>query len=177
VDIHVHQATVRYNENGGHECPPYVRYSAGNVKIAKLKDLSLNEWQVLLSSMFLLPTIALTLRLKGYKWTRALLQKRIPERGKSSTDDLSSDSQLQTAKSVARMVSVAAGHGPYRANCLKRSLATWWLLQRRGIAAELNIGVNTDPGDFNAHAWVEFMGNTLVENDDVRQRYSSFGPQ
>ncbi len=75
------------------------------------------------------------------------------------------------------MVSVAANNGPYRANCLKRSLATWWLLQRRGIDAELNIGVNKDEEKFNAHAWVEYMGNTLVEADDVTERFSTFGPQ
>jgi hypothetical protein len=158
-------------------CEKFLRYSASNVKFSKLKDLSATEWQVLLTSTLLLPSIALALRLKGYKWTRNFLHKRIPKQGNSPNDAPSPADQLQTARSVARMVSVAAGHGPYRANCLKRSLATWWLLQRRGIAAELNIGVNTDAGDFNAHAWVEYMDCTLVESDEVKQRYSTFGPQ
>jgi hypothetical protein len=127
----------------------------------------------------LLPLIALALHFKGFKWTRAFLQKRIPESSnlRSNAEVPNLQNALQSAQSVARMVSAAANHGFYRTNCLKRSLATWWLLQRRGIKAELNIGVNKDAGDFSAHAWVEFMGNTLVDSDDVTKRYSTFGPQ
>jgi hypothetical protein len=143
-----------------------------NKRLTQLKALSAEERQVLLASLVLLPSIALALRLKGFKWTRGFLQKRIPE-----TKNTTTGTKLATSQSVARMVSAAANHGPYRANCLKRSLATWWLLQRRGIAAELNIGVNKDAADLNAHAWVEYMGNTLIEADDVEERYSTFGPQ
>ena len=145
----------------------------------QLKALSVGEWQVLLTSFLLLPSIALALRFKGFKWTREMLQKRIPKTAGHPPDGETSNPQntLPTAQSVARMVSAAANHGLYRANCLKRSLATWWLLQRRGIRAELNIGVNKDDGDFSAHAWVSYMGNTLVEAGDVTERYSAFGPQ
>jgi len=142
-----------------------------NKQLTQLKALSAEEWQVLLTSMALLPLIALALRWKGYKWTRAFLQQRIPQ-GKN----LPPVDELSTAQSVARIVSITAKHGPYQANCLKRSLVTWWLLQRRGIAAELNIGVNTDATDFNAHAWIEINGNALMEADDVREQFSTFGP-
>ncbi len=72
------------------------------------------------------------------------------------------------------MVVAAARHGPYRANCLKQALATWWLLLRRGIATDLKIGVNREDGDFNAHSWVEYRGTVLMEADDVGDRYSTF---
>lgn len=149
------------------------------MRLSKLKALSVGEWQILLTSLLLLPCIALALRFKGFKWTRDFLQKRIPKATNSLPDDDVSNFQntLSTAQSVARMVSAAANHGLYRPNCLKRSLATWWLLQRRGVRAELNIGVNKDGGDFSAHAWVEYMDKTLVEADDVRKRFSTFGPQ
>jgi len=148
-----------------------------DMRLGKLKALSVKEWQVLLISMVLLPSIALALRFRGYKWTRAFLQKHIPERDGPGPDVETSnpENSLLTAQSVARMVSIAANNGPYRANCLKKSLATWWLLARREIATELNIGVNKDGGDFSAHAWVEYRGNTLVEADDVTDRYSKFG--
>jgi len=146
-------------------------------RLKQLKALTTQERKILLSSSLLLPTIAAALRLKGYKWTRAFLQKRIPSGSKLSAKNEAPQDAMQTANSIARMVAIAARHGLYRANCLKRSLLTWWLLQRRGIAAELNIGVNNDDGDFNAHAWVEYRGNTLVEADDVTEKYSSFGPQ
>jgi hypothetical protein len=152
-----------------------------NKRFTQLKSLTKQEWQVLLSSLLLLPLIAMALRIRGFKWTRKILQNRIPHPPDSTNDSepLSTDTndKLTTSLCVARMVSVAANHGPYRANCLKRSLATWWLLQRRGIAAELNIGVNKDSNNFKAHAWVEYMGNTLIKADDITEQYSTFGPQ
>ena len=123
----------------------------------------------MLAAMVLLPLIALALKTKGVKWTRSFLsqhsntKKVVPE-----------ELQLEVARSVARMVSVAAHHGLYRTNCLKKSLAAWWLLARRGIESELKIGVNKDEGKFNAHAWVEYRGNVLVDTADVGERFSSF---
>jgi len=139
-------------------------------RIQQLQALSADEWRVLLLSMPLLPMIALVLQLKGFKWTQALLSNH--SNPKSSIPE---DEQLKMAQSIARMVSAAANHGPYRANCLKKSLATWWLLERRGIATELNIGVNKEAGDFNAHAWVEYRGNVLIDSSDVGERFSAFG--
>ena len=143
-------------------------------RITQLRALTTEERRVLLASLFLLPAVTLTLRLKGYRWTRAFLHKRIPEHDALITN---SQNPLPRAQSVARMVTIAARHGPYHANCLKQSLVTWWLLQRRGIAAELNIGVNKQSGEFSAHAWVEYSGNTLIKADDTSDQYSTFGPQ
>lgn len=143
-----------------------------NKRLTQLKALSTEEWQLLLSSLLLLPAIALALRLRGLKWTQAFLQNRAKD-----YDTARSQDTLKTAESVARMVGIAARHGPYRANCLKQSLATWWLLLRRGIVSDLKIGVNTDAGDFSAHAWVEYRGNVLLEADNVGDHYSTFDPQ
>jgi len=77
------------------------------------------------------------------------------------------------AERTARMVYVAANHGPYRANCLKRSLVIWGLLRRRGIPAELRIGVNNGEKIFQAHAWVESMGVVLAEPAGVNPAFQS----
>lgn len=140
-----------------------------NKRFTQLKELSASEWQVLLTSLPLLALIALALNTKGYKWTRAFLQSRVPDCAPTPTQ-----STLETAQATARMVAVAARYGPYRANCLKQALTTWWLLLRRGITTDLKIGVNREDGDFNAHSWVEYRGTVLVEADDVGDRYSTF---
>ena len=141
-------------------------------RLEQLRELSIVEWQVLLQSMLLLPLIALALKLKGLKWTRARISSR-------SKPDLSvpDDEQLEIARSVARMVYAAAHHGPYRTNCLKKSLATLWLLRRKGIAANLKIGVNKEVADFSAHAWLEYQGKVLVDPVDVGKRFSAFDSQ
>ena len=138
-------------------------------RLKQLKELKLSEWQVMLTAMLLLPLIALALKMKGVKWTQRFLADH-----RKTGLPAPEGQQLEKAQSVARMVSVAANHGLYRTNCLKKSLVTWWLLARRGIKTELKIGVNKDEGEFSAHAWVEYQGNVLVDTADVGERFSAF---
>ena len=140
-------------------------------QLKQLEELTLNEWRVLLLAMLLLPMIALTLKSIGFRKAQTFLSKHLPKKPKISIHE---DMQLEEARSVARMVSVAANHGPYHANCLKRSLLVWWLLGRRGIATDLKIGVNKDPEDFSAHAWIEYRGNILIDATGIEDRFSAF---
>jgi hypothetical protein len=51
------------------------------------------------------------------------------------------------------------GRGP----CLAQALAGQWLLRRRGLPAELCIGVVRRPGEeLLAHAWVEIDGMVVI---------------
>ena len=78
------------------------------------------------------------------------------------------------AACVARMVRLAAQHGPYRANCLKQSLVIWWLLQRHGVESKLRIGVRKEAAVLEAHAWVECFGQPLNDGPDIQQRFFPF---
>ena len=136
-------------------------------RLGQLMALSLHEWRLLLASMLLLP-------LSGFKSTQKIMSRFLPVvRGK----DVSEGHTFAGAGVIARMVSVAARHGIYRANCLKQSLVLWWLLGRRGIPSEIKIGVNKEgAGPLNAHAWVECDGQALNDSEDGRQRFSAFEP-
>ena len=140
-------------------------------RLKQLEELTFTEWRVLLSAILLLPMIALVLKSIGFKKTQTFLSNHLTKKPKISIHE---DMQLEEAESVARMVSIAANHGFYSANCLKKSLLTWWLLGRRGIATELKIGVNKETGGFNAHAWVEYRGNVLIDATDIEDRFSAF---
>ena len=72
------------------------------------------------------------------------------------------------------MVQVAARHSPFHLLCLPRSLALWWLLRRQGIGSDLRIGVTPKESRLEAHAWVEFMGVALNDQDDVHERFAPF---
>lgn len=140
-------------------------------RLRQLAQLSGSDWKVLLASLLLLPATALSLRLKGFNWTRQLLEKL----GRESTDAPSSQEyRLEEAKRTAYLVSVAASHGIYRANCLKKALVTHWLLQRRGISTDLKIGINNDMRQFGAHAWLEYRGQLLIDSEDTRDRFTAF---
>jgi len=63
---------------------------------------------------------------------------------------------------AARVVEALAPLYPLNATCLKKSLVLFWILRRRGIPAELRLGVRKIHDDFTAHAWLEFRGRVLL---------------
>jgi hypothetical protein len=73
---------------------------------------------------------------------------------------------------TARHLVLAAAFYPRRALCLEQSLALYVLLRRRGVAAELKIGVQPLP--FQAHAWVEVGGRALQEHGVQPSQFATF---
>lgn len=79
---------------------------------------------------------------------------------------------LAEAQAVARIVQAAASRNPLRASCLARSIVLVHQLRRRGLAAEIRIGVAKPDGRFAAHAWVEHDGVALAETEASRDAYA-----
>jgi len=129
-------------------------------RINQLMALSFEERRLLLVSIVLLPLTALALYIIGFKKTKVLMTKFIPLHAEHSK---SGSVQLKIAERVARMVTIAANHSFYSANCLKKALVIWWLLKREGITTELKIGVKKEADNLQAHAWVELNGTPLTD--------------
>jgi hypothetical protein len=79
-----------------------------------------------------------------------------------------------TARGAARLVNAAARFSPFPHSCLSRSIVLWRLLQRRGVAAEIRVGVRRDRGPMAAHAWVEVDGEPVNDAPDVAERHAVF---
>ena len=56
-----------------------------------------------------------------------------------------------------------ANDGLPSSNCLDQSLVLWWMLRRRGVAADMHIGGRKEAANFEAHAWVEVGSYTFPE--------------
>ncbi|HET7433870.1 MAG TPA: lasso peptide biosynthesis B2 protein [Thermoanaerobaculia bacterium] len=76
------------------------------------------------------------------------------------------------ARIAAKAVLRAAQRLPVKTSCLDRAAAIWWMLDARGIAAELRIGVRPESGTLTAHAWVEHAGTVLL--DEEASRFTPF---
>jgi hypothetical protein len=137
-----------------------------------LRRLPASERRLLLEAGLLLPALAVALRALGFQRVFSALARLAP--AGTPPDRSGSPSLLSDARATARMVRIAAAHGPVTGNCLKRSLALWWLLRRQGIASDLRLGVRRETDGIDAHAWVECAGYVLNDSDDVRDRYSVF---
>ena len=74
---------------------------------------------------------------------------------------------IEIAQDIARMVKVAAEHGPFAANCLRKSLVLIKFLHARKLPCKLILGARFEGEEFGAHAWVECNGQTLADAASV----------
>ena len=141
------------------------------ILIEQLRKLSLFEWYVMLVSMSLLPVIAMALLIFGYNKTRNILHLSVTRQVLVEAGTM----RLEKSCTIAHMISIAARHGPYRANCLKQSVLLWWMLARRGISSDIVFGVLKEPQDsLDTHAWVECGGTNISDTKGMQQRFLAF---
>lgn len=110
--------------------------------------------------------VRLALRIRGFQRTLRDVQTRTFASPPAAGD------HLVIARQLARAVRRAAVNGPFRGNCLSRSLALLWLLRNRGIEADLRLGVRTSEGRLEAHAWVEKNGMPINDSVNIARQYS-----
>jgi hypothetical protein len=111
--------------------------------------------------------LAVRLRLKLFGFGRSVAWAR--RRGGGRGSALPVPEQAELARAAAFSVALAGAFFPGRAVCLEQSLALYVLLRRRGVPAELKLGVQPFP--FNAHAWVELDGEPLNEDPEGIARF------
>lgn len=104
-------------------------------------------------------------RVIGLRRTFTLLRRMTPDRGEPA------NAEAIVADTTHR-VSIAAAFYPRRALCLEQSLTLFVLLRRRGVRAELRLGVQPRP--FYAHAWVEAGGRPISEAEDLPLTLATF---
>jgi hypothetical protein len=134
--------------------------------------LAPDERRLLAWCLVLIPWVVIGIRLFGFRRTKSALDRWSQTPGSAVAPP--PDEAAARARTVARIAGIAAGRGPVRATCLRRSLLIWWLLRRDGIDAEIRIGVRRDGEDLSAHAWVEHRGVPVGETDDLESRYDHF---
>jgi len=109
------------------------------------------------------------LRVLGFaRWQRIL------QRGISHAPAKTSAAPAVSAQRIAQLQDAAAHDIFLPTNCLERSLALWFLLRRRGFAADLKFGARKQSGTFEAHAWVELDGVALNNPADEQRDFAPF---
>jgi hypothetical protein len=109
----------------------------------------------------------LVLRLLPFTTARRLLDRPPVPRPTGASD---ADAEVRR---LDRLVRAAARRHLYPMTCLRRSLVLKWLLSGAGIPAELRMGVRPEQGSLEAHAWVEYQGEPVGEDDGVAVRYTT----
>lgn len=76
-----------------------------------------------------------------------------------------------TVVSHRRMIILASRYHLINANCLPKSLALKWMLDKENIYCELKLGLNPEKNNFHGHAWLQRNEIILNDNQDVAIRY------
>lgn len=122
---------------------------------ARLRELSFRELMYLGVSGLTLPVVALLLKYRGFRRTEKLLARLSRSRRDQAPG-------LEQVQSIARMVSVAARRGPYRAQCLPQAISLWWMLGITGIASTVRLGIYKTNDGVEAHAWVLYNDEIII---------------
>ncbi|MGH7447909.1 MAG: lasso peptide biosynthesis B2 protein [Longimicrobiales bacterium] len=101
----------------------------------------------------------------GLRRTFALLRRLTPDIAEPH------DADALIAETTHRVFTAAAFY-PRRALCLEQSLTLFLLLRRRGVRAELRLGVQPRP--FRAHAWIDAGGKPIGESADLPLTLAAF---
>ena len=112
--------------------------------------------------------VAALMRLAGVQRAVAVLDRLV----RSRPAGLRPDEQVVVAIRVARRVQAVAARMPGKPRCLVRSVALAAALRRRGIPANVKVGVAMDSG-FTAHAWVEVHGLPVTDDPRYTGQYRS----
>jgi hypothetical protein len=140
-------------------------------RLDRWRALPAPERRQLLRLAALLPLIGGALRVLGLKRTYRLLGGTAA--GAGAEVEVSTAGYAAAAR-LGQLVTIASRHGPYAATCLRQSLALWWLLRRRGLPAELRVGVGKAQANVRAHAWVELGGRVINDRKAVADDYAVY---
>jgi Transglutaminase-like superfamily len=135
--------------------------------LRKASTLSRYDWGSLAVALGFLPVVSVGLRLIGLRRMIALGEALAAASPRWGGDD---------PRGVARtawLVEIAAHRCLPRPTCLAKALVVFSLLKRRGLPAELVIGVSKTRGLLEGHAWVELGGVAVVPGDPRPASYSA----
>ena len=138
-------------------------------QIRRFSALERPAREVFLRASVLLPLISISLKFRGFRKTKASLDRSLSLPCGSQNPEAQARAVL-----TAQMVRAAGHYGIGQPNCLMVSLALWWLLAGQGIASDLRVGVRKDGEKFDAHAWVECGGVALNEPESRHQHFRAF---
>lgn len=130
-------------------------------RLRKIVRLSYRDYAILGETILFAVPVELGLRLVGFdKLVRRLgrVRRSLPR----SPTPLDGERAARLVEAVSRLY-------PFNATCLKKSLVLFWMFRRRGLPAELRIGVRKVDGKLEAHAWIEQGGRVLFDEDTASQ--------
>jgi len=132
-----------------------------------LRGLRARDWADLLDAQIALCRAQLLL------WTRrrGSLLALVDGRASAASPDQAAD--LPSSQRLAQAVSRVARYGLFQPKCLVQAIALQQLLESQGLTGSaVHIGVRRKHGRLFAHAWVEYQGFVLSDDEWRVQQFN-----
>jgi hypothetical protein len=142
----------------------------------RFAHLSGSDRTTVLHAAFCLVATSIGLRIFGFRRWKNLLDRRASSSSGTAASEITraDPARLPEATHVARLFSAAARHLFVRTNCLEQAMTLYFLLRRRGIAAELHFGARKQSALLEAHAWVAYLNVPLNEDHGEHRHFLPF---
>jgi len=135
------------------------------------RSLSLAEWLYVADAWFTTARTNMETRWRGYSTWRVNLLDAMTQ------EQLSSNTNKDNVYRLRKIFNGALRLQFLPVNCLRRSLALHHFLQRRDIQTRLRIGTKIIDGKLHGHAWLEYAGEVLNDQDYVLSEYTPFSSE
>jgi hypothetical protein len=124
--------------------------------------LNARQWRLALNAAVLLTLIPLQLRLLPFSRMIAGLDPEADDTAEAGSIEPGSAEQAR-ANEIGWVVNAVGRRLPWQPRCLARAITQQRMLQAKGIAGQLLLGVNRDKedGELSAHAWVCCAGEEI----------------
>lgn len=131
----------------------------------KLRALSFSEFLMLVVSVLTLPVVSVLLKLRGFRKTERFMAL-------FSRLGIQPEASPVRVEQAARMVSIAAVRGPYKARCLEQAITVWWMLGVMGISSTIRLGIYKSGESVEAHAWVLHEGKIVIGQMNEQKEFT-----
>jgi hypothetical protein len=131
----------------------------------KLRALSFSEFLMLVVSVLTLPVVSVLLKLRGFRKTERFMAL-------FSRLGIQPEASQVRVDQAARMVSIAAVRGPYKARCLEQAITVWWMLGVMGISSTIRLGIYKSGESVEAHAWVLHEGKIVIGQMNEQKEFT-----
>jgi hypothetical protein len=124
---------------------------------------------VLLEAALALTAAQLAVRLLPFRW----IAPSLGHVGNAQIERPVSPGQQQQGQEVGWAITTLARYFPWDAKCLAQAVAGKWMLQRRGLASTLYLGVDHGRSEekwLEAHAWLR-CGTDFVTGERHHERF------
>jgi hypothetical protein len=131
-------------------------YRSLSHKLHTALGLERREWGIFIQAWFWLLGFDLLLRTRPYP----RVQQWVDGKGKEQ-QAVPSVQAWEIIRRSQRFVLLAARYHLYRMTCLRQALTLKRMLGVKGIPTELRFGARKTGGQFLAHAWLEYEGQSI----------------